>query len=233
MDKGQTNGRTFPTIPPKRGQVDRRANRSLTALLVHRTPLSYVLRSRSGGLFKSRPDTKYVPVHAFSYHKPIPGTISGFQISRKVVQEKLGATALRAPGGVRRGELRAGGRSAPSRGLVRGGVGSSSRLEYKRLAVAAALRTLPVIPNSRHFPTQNEPTGFPRRPRRAAVVISRRQKPARTSGGTNRRVHAAREGMASRFRLPSTFPPCMVHDSRTPQANSQPASRFTGPMPLL
>jgi hypothetical protein len=81
------------------------------------------------------------------------------------------------------------------------------------------------------FPTQNGPTGFPRRPRRAAVVISRRQTPARYSKGTNQRVHAAREGLAARIRLPCPSPPCTLHDSRTPQPNSQPASDFTGPTP--
>jgi hypothetical protein len=82
------------------------------------------------------------------------------------------------------------------------------------------------------FPTQNGPTGFPRRPRRAVVVISRRQTLARTSRGTNQRIHAGREGLAARFWLPSSFPPCTTHDSRTSQSNSQPACRFTGPMPL-
>ena len=74
--------------------------------------------------------------------------------------------------------------------------------------------------------------GFLRRPRPAAVVISRRQTPAHTSRGTNQPVHAPREGLAARFRLPSPFPPCTMHDSRTSQSNSQPASRFTGPLPL-
>jgi len=82
------------------------------------------------------------------------------------------------------------------------------------------------------FPTQNGPTGFPRRPHRTAVVISRRQTPARTSRRTNQRVHAAREGLAARLQLPSPFPPCTTHDSRTSLSNSQPASCFTGPMPL-
>jgi len=76
------------------------------------------------------------------------------------------------------------------------------------------------------FPTQNGPTGFPRRPRRAAVVMSRRQMPACTSMGTNHRVHAAREGLAACVRLPTPFPRGMTHDSRTSQSNSQPASRF-------
>jgi len=82
------------------------------------------------------------------------------------------------------------------------------------------------------FPTQNGPTGFPRRPRRAVVVISRRLTPARTSRGSNQRVHAAWEGLAARFRLPSPSPPCTKHDSRTSPSNSQPASHFTGLMPL-
>jgi len=41
--------------------------------------------------------------------------------------------------------------------IFRGGAGSSSRLQHKRLAVAAALRTLPVIPNSRHSPLKMSP----------------------------------------------------------------------------
>jgi hypothetical protein len=123
----------------------------------HRTPLPYTLRTRPVGFFKSRPDTKSVPVHAFSHHKPIRFLVC--QICEKLSREKLGATALRATCGVRRGELRAGGRSAPSRGLVRGGVGSSSRLQYKRLAVAAALRTLPVSPNFPHSPLKMRPRG--------------------------------------------------------------------------
>ena len=44
------------------------------------------------------------------------------------------------------------------------------------------------------FPTQNEPTGFPMRPRRAAMVSARRQPPARAPRGTSGHVHAAREG---------------------------------------
>jgi hypothetical protein len=40
-------------------------------------------------------------------------------------------------------------------------------------------------PQFPQFPTQNGPTGYPRRPRRAAVVIPRRQTPAHTSRGTN------------------------------------------------
>jgi hypothetical protein len=123
----------------------------------HRTPISYIFDTRSVGFFDSRPDTKCVPVRAFSDHKPIRFLDS--QVSQKVVREQLGATALRATCGVRRGELRARGRSAPSRGLVRGGVGSSSRLQYQRLAVAAALRTLPVAPNSRHSPLKMGPRG--------------------------------------------------------------------------
>ena len=51
------------------------------------------------------------------FFSPQTHTFLHCQISRKVVREKLGATALRATCGVRRGELRAGGRSAPSRGL--------------------------------------------------------------------------------------------------------------------
>jgi hypothetical protein len=121
------------------------------------TPLSYIFETRSVGFLDSRPDTKCVPVRAFSDHKLI--RFLDRQVSQKVVREQLGATALRATCGVRRGELRARGRSAPSRGLVRGGVGSSSRLQYQRLAVAAALRTLPVAPNSRHSPLKMGPRG--------------------------------------------------------------------------
>jgi hypothetical protein len=88
------------------------------------------------------------------------------------------------------------------------------------------------IPNFPSFPTQNEPTGFPMRPRRAAVVSARRQPPELTSRGTNQRVHAAREGLAARFRLfPSPFHAHSMHDSRPHRQTGQPASRCTGPMP--
>ena len=115
------------------------------------------METRSVGFFNSGPDTKCVPVRAFSGHKLI--RFLDCQVSQKVVREQLGATALRATYGVRRGELRAGGRSAPSPGLLRGVVWSSSRLQYDWLAVAAALRTLPVIPNSRHSPLKMGPRG--------------------------------------------------------------------------
>jgi hypothetical protein len=133
---------------------------------VARTPLSYIFDTRSVGLFDNRPDIKCVPVRAFSDHKLI--RFLDRQVSQKVVREQLGATALRATCGVRRGELLAGGRSAPSPGSARGGVSSSSRLQYKRLAVAAALRTLPVVPNSRNSPLKMGPRGT-----RGALAVQR------------------------------------------------------------
>jgi hypothetical protein len=144
----------------------------------HRTPLPYILDTRSVGLLYRRPDTKCVPVRAFSDHKPI--RFLDCQSSRKVLLGQLGATALRATCGVRVRELRAGGRSAPSPWLLSGGVHSSSRLQYKRLAVSAALRRLPVIPNSRHSPLKMGPRGS-----RAAGLTSHKHTPARTSRGTN------------------------------------------------
>jgi hypothetical protein len=109
--------------------------------------------------------------------------------------------------------------------------------EFQQALVQAASRScrpasIARDPQFPPFPTQNGPTGFPRRPHCTAVVISRRKTPARTSRGTNQRVHAAREGLAARFQLPIPFPRCTTHDSRTSLSNSQPASRFTGPMPL-
>jgi hypothetical protein len=160
---------------------------------------------------------------------PQTHTFSGLPRIAKSCPRKLGATALRATCGVLDGELRAEGRSAPSPGLMRGGVGSSSRLRYKRLSRSRRTTYIARDPQFPPFPTQNGPTGFPRRPRRAAVVISRRQTPASTSRDTNRR--AVREGLAARFGLPSPFPLCTTDDSRTPQSNSKPASRFTGRMP--
>jgi hypothetical protein len=70
------------------------------------------------------------------------------------------------------------------------------------------------------FPTQNGPTGFPRRPRRAAVEISRRQTPARTSRVTNRRVHSAR------FPFPASKPSPPVHDGRFANLTVKQSARF-------
>jgi hypothetical protein len=51
----------------------------------HRTPLSYVLDTRSVGSLKSRPETSCVQVRVFSHHKPIRSL--DCQVSRKVVLE--------------------------------------------------------------------------------------------------------------------------------------------------
>ena len=137
----------------------------------------------------------------------------------------------RAPRNLRRssGELRARGRSAPSGGLVRGGVavGRSSRLQYK-LAASRSCRPAYIARDLQFppFPTQSGPTGFPRRPHRTAVVKSRRQTPARTSRGTNQRVHAAREGLAARLQLPSPFP-------RARHTIHEPHCQTVSPLPVL
>ena len=191
---------------------------------ITQAPLSYIFDTRSVGFLDCRPDTKCVPVRVFSDHKLI--RFLDCQVSQKVVREQLGASALRATCGVLRDELRAGGRSAPSPGLLRGGVGSSSRLQYQRLAVAAALRTLLVVPHFPQFPTQNGPTGYPRGPRRSAVVISRRQTPALTSRGTNQRVRAAREGLAAI----SGF---QAHSPRAQFNIREPHRQTVGPFPAL
>jgi len=61
---------------------------------LHRTPLSYILDTRSVGFFDCRSDTKCVPVRACSDHELI--RFLHCQVSQKVVREQLGATALRA-----------------------------------------------------------------------------------------------------------------------------------------
>ena len=169
------------------------------------------------------------------YFSPQTQTFSGLPSFAKSCPRAVRSD--RAPRNLRRSSWRVTGegRSAPSGGLVRGGVavGRSSRLQYK-LAASRSCRPAYIARDLQFppFPTQSGPTGFPRRPHRTAVVKSRRQTPARTSRGTNQRVHAAREGLAARLQLPSPFPPCTTHDSRTSLSDSQPASRFTGPMPL-
>jgi len=157
---------TVSTLNPKSPQIVQNRPKSpkivpicpnFWSLWIHRTPLSYIFDTRSVGFLDSRLDTKCVPVRVFSDHKLI--RFLDCQVSQKVVREQLGASALRATCGVLRDELRVGGRSAPSPGLLRGGVGSSSRLQYQRLAVAAALRTLLVVPTSRNSPLKMGPRG--------------------------------------------------------------------------
>jgi len=138
-------------------------------------------------------------------------------------REQLGATALRATRGVRRGELRAGDRLASSRGLVRGDLGSSSQLQYKRLAAAATLCAILVIPDSRHFPLKMSPRGS-----RGALAARR----FRCHGG--RRRHAPRgtpnDAYMPRgrgwlpFPAPSPFPP--VHDARFANPTTKQSARF-------
>jgi len=65
--------------------------------------------------------------------------------------------------------------------------------------------------------------------RRAEVASGRRKPPVRTTLGTKRRVYAAREGHAARFRLPRPFPLCTIQYREW--ANSRAAPRFTGPTP--
>ena len=151
------NGSSHRWTPAKSCRAACRSDSRLPPELAHRTPFSYIFDTRSVGFLHSRPDTKCVPVRAFSDHKLI--RFLDCQVSQKVVREQLGASALRATCGDMRDELRAGGRSAPSPGLSRGGVGSSSRLQYQRLAVAAALRTFLVVPTSRNSPLKMGPRG--------------------------------------------------------------------------
>jgi hypothetical protein len=135
-----------------------------------------------------------VQVHVFTHHVPIH--FLNRPNFEKGLCSELAAAALRATDAFRRGETRAGVWPAPSDG---GSVESFIRLRPSGLAAAAALRTLPVIPNYPSFPNQNEPTGFPLSPRSAAVVSARRQLPARAPWVTSGHVHAARESFLPAF----------------------------------
>ena len=149
---------------------------------VARTPLSYIFDTRPVGFFYSRPDTKCVPVRAFSHHRPI----RFLDLPSFAKSCPRAARSDRAPRNLRRSAWRVTGE---------GSVGSLPWAcerrcrEFQPAPVQAASRSCRTVyiargPQFPQFPTQNGPTGYPRRPRRAAVVISRRQTPESTSRGT-------------------------------------------------
>jgi len=160
------------------------------------------------------------------FFSPQTHTFTGLSSFAKSCPRKLGATTLRTTCGVRRGVLRAVGRSAPSPGLLRGGVGSSSRLQYKRIAVAAALRTLLVIPNSRHSPLKMGPRGST-----GALAVRRW------------RYHAGRRRHAPRGAPTSAYTPrgrgCLpvsgfqAHSPRARRTIREPQSQTVSPLPAL
>jgi hypothetical protein len=135
----------------------------------HRTPLSYILDMRSVGFLLQ--SARHQMCTGTRFLSPQTHTVSG--LPRFAENCPRTARSDRASQNLRRSSWRVtgGGRSAPSHGLIRGGVGSSSWLQYKWLAVAAALRTLPnqVIPNSHHSPLKMGPRGS-----RGALTARRR-----------------------------------------------------------
>ena len=179
---------------------------------MHRTPLWYVLRSRSRGYEVSQ--TPIVYRYELAHHKPrhfsnsftkrYPSKARSDRASRN-----LWCSAWRVTGGGSVGSLP---------GLVSGGVGSSAGC---RIAYIACDPQLPP------FPTQNGPTGFQRRPRCAALLITRRQTLARTSMGPADAYSPRGRGLLPVYGFHAHFARarCTIREPHSHTVNTLPALR--------